>query len=64
MCISKSISKDLNSFDIDSPTIWAVFSPLLKAKIEGPDPEIPLPKAPFCIAASFKFLKPGINADL
>ena len=28
--------------------IWsAVFFPLLKAKIDGPEPEIPEPKAPF-----------------
>jgi hypothetical protein len=42
-------------------TLSAVSLPLLKAKIEGPDPDIPEPNAPFSIAVFLIRSKPGIS---
>ena len=36
---------------------------LLSINIDGPEPEIPPPKAPACLQASFKASKPGINIE-
>ena len=44
-------------------TFFAATSPLLKAKIEGPDPEIPLPRAPASIAFCFTESNPGISIE-
>lgn len=44
-----------------SPTAIACSLPLLKAKMDGPEPEIPDPNAPCFRAASFTSLKPGIS---
>jgi hypothetical protein len=44
-------------------TLSAVSLPLLKAKIEGPDPDIPEPNAPFSIAVFLIRSKPGISTE-
>ena len=44
-------------------TFSAVSFPLLKAKIEGPDPEIPEPNAPLVIAAALTSSNYGIKIE-
>ena len=43
------------------PTFVAFFMPWLNANIDGPEPEIPEPKAPFSKATFLISLKCGIN---
>ena len=45
-------------------TVLAIVSPLHNEKIDGPAPEIPEPKAPFCSAAFFTLSKLVIKCFL
>ena len=50
-----------NTSFMTSSICLATASSLLSIKIEGPDPEIPPPKAPACLLLVFTSSKPGIK---
>ena len=50
-----------NIFFISASTFLAISEPSVSAKIEGPDPEMPQPKAPVLIDLDLTVSNSGIN---